>query len=50
VEANLNDEACWNKIMPGIDYVQHIASPFPGALPKNENDIIKSAVNDCSKL
>lgn len=31
--------------MPGIDYVMHIASPFPAEIPKKEEDITKPAVN-----
>lgn len=31
--------------MPGIEYVMHIASPFPAEIPKKEDDIIKPAVN-----
>ncbi len=26
--------------MVGIDYVQHIASPFSKTMPKDENDLI----------
>lgn len=40
VEADLTDEAIWFDLMKGVDYVQHIASPFPRALPKHENDLI----------
>lgn len=40
VEADIQDAAIWQKLMTGVDYVQHIASPFPKVLPKNENDLI----------
>lgn len=40
VEANIQDEHIWQKLMVGIDYVQHIASPFPKIMPKDENDLI----------
>lgn len=40
VEADLNDESVWGNLMAGIDYVQHIASPFPRILPKNEEELI----------
>ena len=29
VEADIQNEPIWHKLMVGIDYVQHIASPFP---------------------
>lgn len=40
VEAEIQDEQIWQKLMVGIDYVQHIASPFPKVMPKNENELI----------
>lgn len=39
-EADLNDSAVWFQLTKNIDYVQHIASPFPRELPKHENDLI----------
>jgi hypothetical protein len=30
--------------MPGIDYVMHVASPFPPKPPKHEDEIIKPAL------
>lgn len=36
----LSDLTKWEEVMEGIDYVMHIASPFPSALPKHENDLI----------
>lgn len=41
--ANLNDSKIWSELTKNIDYVQHIASPFPRELPKNENDLIVPA-------
>ncbi|OJJ21469.1 nucleoside-diphosphate sugar epimerase [marine bacterium AO1-C] len=35
----------WQTALQGIDYVLHIASPFPTKLPKNENDLILPAKN-----
>ncbi len=43
VEADLNDAAVWSRIVDGVDYIQHIASPFPRELPKNEQDLIRPA-------
>lgn len=43
VKAELLDEQVWQSIIKEVDYVQHIASPFPRELPKDENEIIKPA-------
>lgn len=40
VEAELNDNNIWQKLTESVDYVQHIASPFPRELPKNEDELI----------
>lgn len=45
VEADLNDENIWSKLTKGVDYVQHIASPFPRELPKKEEDLVVPAKN-----
>ena len=42
-EADLEDETVWNDLMKGIDFVQHIASPFPRVLPKNDQELIRPA-------
>ncbi len=34
----------WDKAMQGCDYVLHVASPFVIAVPKDENELIKPAV------
>lgn len=39
-QANLTDADVWSDLMKGVDYVQHIASPFPRGLPKHEDDLI----------
>lgn len=45
-EINLSDsEDKWADAMKEIDFVVHIASPFPTTLPKNEDDIIFPAKN-----
>ena len=38
--ADLRDRGIWQKLMAGMDYVQHIASPFPKVMPRDENDLI----------
>lgn len=39
-EAELSDEKNWFDLTKDIDYVQHIASPFPVMLPKNDDELI----------
>ena len=39
----LSDEG-WDEAVAGCDYVAHIASPFPLSPPKDENELIKPAV------
>ena len=43
-EADLLNEESMFKAIEGAKYVVHTASPFPIAQPKNENDLIKPAV------
>lgn len=43
VEADLNHDAGWGEAAAGADYVLHIASPFPGTAPSDENDLILPA-------
>src|SRR5690606_29088727 len=43
IEADLMDSDVWKTLTRGIDFVQHIASPFPRTLPTNENDLITPA-------
>ena len=38
--ADLTSDAGWPEAVAGCDYVLHVASPFPPALPKDENDLI----------
>lgn len=40
VEADLTSDAGWDQAAVGADYVLHIASPFPGSHPKDENELI----------
>ena len=41
--ADLNADAGWAEAAVGCDYALHVASPFPGAVPKDENDLIAPA-------
>ena len=44
MEADLLDEDSMIRAIEGSTYVAHIASPFVTAAPKNEDDLIKPAV------
>lgn len=44
-EADIQNADVWMKLTQGMDYVQHIASPFPQKLPKHEDDLIIPARN-----
>jgi len=39
-EADLMDDHLWEDLTKGMDYIQHIASPFPRLLPKKDEDLI----------
>ena len=43
-ELNLSNDAGWDKAMEGCDYVLHVASPFVTSEPKDENELIRPAV------
>jgi nucleoside-diphosphate-sugar epimerase len=42
-EADLQSDAGWTEAAAGCDYVQHVASPFPAAVPKHEDELIVPA-------
>ncbi|MBB3842116.1 nucleoside-diphosphate-sugar epimerase [Runella defluvii] len=44
-EADLSNEKVWMLLTKEMDYVQHIASPFPRELPKNDEELIEPAKN-----
>ncbi|QYJ71231.1 aldehyde reductase [Shewanella sp. FJAT-51649] len=44
IEADLLNDTNWLTAMQGCDYVLHVASPLPMGDPKNEDDVIKPAV------
>lgn len=39
-QADLLDDSIWQGLMSGVDYVMHIASPFPRGVPEQEDDLI----------
>ena len=43
VEADLLNDDGWPQAIDGCRYVMHVASPFPVAVPKHEDDVIKPA-------
>ena len=43
VAADLNSDAGWPEAVADCAYVLHVASPFPPAIPKHEDEIIKPA-------
>ena len=42
-EADLLDRNIWRELTKNMDFVQHIASPFPAGLPKSESDLLLPA-------
>lgn len=44
ISADLEQESGWDDAMKGIDYVLHVASPFPLFEPKDEDELIIPAV------
>lgn len=50
VEADLSSDKCWDEAVAGADYVLHVASPFPDAPPKDENDLIKPAMDGAERV
>jgi nucleoside-diphosphate-sugar epimerase len=48
--ADLNSDDGWAEAVKGCDYVLHVASPFPAATPKDENDLIVPAREGALRL
>lgn len=44
VEADLLSDDGWAEAVKGVDFVLHVASPFPLQAPANENELIRPAV------
>lgn len=44
VELDLEKDSGWDLALKGVDVLLHTASPFPLASPKDENDLIRPAV------
>lgn len=45
VPADLEQDAGWEEAMKGVEYVLHVASPFPLYEPSHEDELIIPAVN-----
>lgn len=45
VALDLNSDDGWAEAMIGVDVLMHTASPFPMVQPKDENDLIRPAVD-----
>lgn len=45
IETDLTKDANWDEAMKNCDYVLHVASPIGLSLPKNENEMIRPAVD-----
>ena len=45
VELDLDKDSGWDAAIKGVDVLLHTASPFPLASPKDENDLIRPAVD-----
>lgn len=45
VELDLDKDSGWDAALTGIDVLMHTASPFPIASPKDENELIRPAVD-----
>lgn len=50
VQADLTKDENWNEAVKGCDYVLHIASPIFLHLPKDENEMIRPAVNGTLRI
>ena len=50
VEADLLKTATWPAAVAGVDYVMHVASPFPSSTPKDENELIRPAVDGTTNV
>jgi nucleoside-diphosphate-sugar epimerase len=44
IEANLDQDEGWDQAFDGVEYLQHIASPFPISQPKDREALVPQAV------
>jgi len=50
VEADLTSDRGWREAVAGCTYVQHVASPFPAEVPKDEMELIRPAVEGATRV
>ncbi|MFJ4656731.1 NAD-dependent epimerase/dehydratase family protein [Nocardia sp. NPDC088792] len=50
VQADLTSDTGWEAAAAGCRYVVHTASPFPSSPPKDENDLIRPAVDGTRRV
>ncbi|MEO7434507.1 MAG: aldehyde reductase [Candidatus Binatia bacterium] len=50
VETDLSADRGWAEAVAGCTYVQHVASPFPPEVPKDENELIGPAVGGATRV
>lgn len=50
VEADLLSDGGWDDAVEGVDGIAHLASPFPLAQPKDENELIRPAVEGTMRV
>lgn len=50
VEADLTQDAGWDEAAKGCTYCIHVASPFPNAPPKRDEDLIIPAVDGTKRI
>lgn len=50
VEADLTSDRGWPEAVAGCTYVQHVASPFPASVPKDEMELIRPAVDGALRV
>lgn len=50
VEADLTSDRGWREAVAGCTFVQHVASPFPPEVPKDEMELIGPAVGGATRV
>lgn len=50
VAADLASDSGWKAAMKGMNYVMHVASPFPVTSPKNDDEVIRPAVDGALRV
>ena len=48
--ANLERDEGWAEAVAGMDFVQHVASPFPSGVPKDPDELIRPATDGALRV